>query len=69
MGSWAYCSHPGCEQGLRKPTGREVIDGEQYCREGHRNAPSVTRDDLILELAERVEELEIQIARCATKAW
>ncbi|MCP3017415.1 hypothetical protein [Cupriavidus basilensis] len=62
MGAWAYCSHPGCEQGLSKPTGREAIEGEQYCADGHRNHASMTRDEYVVELSERVEELESEVA-------
>lgn len=69
MGSWAYCRHPLCDRGLPKPTPREVIDGEQLCCDGHRNPATMTMGELVIELAERVEELETKVARCATKAW
>ena len=69
MGSWAYCRHQGCFQPLDKPTGREAIEGEQYCADGHRNHASMTKDEFIIDLDSRVRELEEQIARCATKAW
>jgi hypothetical protein len=53
---WSYCRH--CDRGLRRATMREVLDGTQYCADGHANTPNVTKNDLLVELFERVEELE-----------
>lgn len=60
MGAFAYCRV--CDTPMDKPTAREVIEGEQHCLNGHWNEPKMTRDDLLIELAERVEELETKMA-------
>jgi hypothetical protein len=57
---WSYCT--SCDEGLRRATPQEVLDGKQYCVNGHENEPNVTKEDLIAELFERVEALE-QIVR------
>lgn len=62
MGSWAYCSHPGCHQPLDKPTAYEAIEGEQYCSDGHRNRASMTKNEFIVDLDSRVRELESEVA-------
>lgn len=61
MGAYAYCIHPGCGQGLGEPTAREVVEGIQYCPALHANNPSKTRDELLIELAERIADLESKV--------
>jgi hypothetical protein len=61
MGAWAYCRHSGCEQGLDKPTAREVIEGVQRCNSGHDNEPTMTKDELLIEMYERIEALEAKV--------
>lgn len=59
---FSYCN--SCGEGLPKSTPREVTDEQQECRQCHAcNPPNVTRDDLLLELIERVEELETNVAK------
>ena len=58
---WSYCRHPGCDRGLPRATLREVVDNEQFCGGGHRNQPNVTRDEALLDMAERIEQLEGEI--------
>lgn len=61
MGShWSYCMH--CDLGLPRATMREVLDEAQYCGTGHANAPNVSKDDLLVELFERVEALEEKLS-------
>ncbi|MCW3657878.1 hypothetical protein K6L27_06855 [Burkholderia cenocepacia] len=59
--AWSYCRHSGCDQGLAKATAREVIEGVQRCASGHDNEPNITRDELLIDLAERVAELESKV--------
>lgn len=61
---WSYCRHPGCDRGLARATLREVTDDVQYCADGHENQPNVTRDEALLDLADRVERLEEQLRIC-----
>jgi hypothetical protein len=56
MGAYSYCSQ--CYNGLPKATPREVIEGGQYCASGHYNTANMTTDELLIELCERIEELE-----------
>ena len=56
---WAYCRH--CDCGLGKPTAREVVEGVQHCANGHANTVTMTKDEFLIELAERVEELEARL--------
>ena len=60
---WSYCRHQGCELGLAKATAREVIEGVQRCPAGHGNEPNITRDELLMDLAERIEELESKVSK------
>lgn len=62
MGYWAYCRHPGCFEPVPEPTIREVIADEQYCADGHKNLATMSRDDVLLELVERIEALEAEVA-------
>jgi hypothetical protein len=57
MSSWAYCV--SCHAGLSEPTAQEVVDEIVYCPHcDTQNDPHKTKDQLIVELAERVGELE-----------
>lgn len=62
MGSYAYCSHKGCEWGLSKPTLHEMRYGGWVCPAGHDNEfrGDITDllCDLVEDLQERVEALE-----------
>lgn len=55
---WEYSYCTKCDLGLRKATPREVIEDVQFCAAGHPNTPNTTRDELLLELIERVEVIE-----------
>ena len=57
MGAWAYCSWQGCERSLRKPTLRELVNKEQFCRDGHRNEPTGDLAAALGDLEEQVEWL------------
>ncbi|WP_157378464.1 hypothetical protein [Burkholderia ubonensis] len=61
--AWSYCRHPGCDQGLIRATAREVIEGVQRCQAGHVNEPNVTRDELLIDLMERIEALEAKTSK------
>lgn len=66
MGAWAYCDF--CDCGLDKPQAFEVIAGKRLCPKCDHCAPiRQTKDDLIIELAERVEALEQAIERLQQK--
>jgi hypothetical protein len=59
MGSYAYCSHKDCGRPLSKPDAQEVIYDTWRCTAGHYNYNhTYTKDDLILDMAERLEALE-----------
>ena len=60
MGAWAYCGE--CNTGLSKPTAREVVNGAQTCNNGHPNPATMTKDELLIDLAERIEQLEARLA-------
>lgn len=56
MGAWSYCE---CGQGQNRPTPQQVIDNSMECPVCHRiNEPGMTMGELLLELIERVDELE-----------
>lgn len=57
---WSYCR--GCDRGLPRATISEVVNGAQFCSAGHENTPNVSKDDLLLELFDRVEALEAKLS-------
>jgi len=57
---WSYCRE--CDKGLPKASTREVLDDAQYCSEGHKNPPNVSKNDLLVDLFERVEALESKLS-------
>ena len=59
--AYSYCREPGCEMGIGKATASEVVGGEQLCALGHSNTPNVTKDSLLVELANSVELLKLRI--------
>lgn len=62
MGAYAYCEK--CQNPFGEPTAREVIEGAKicpYCDET--NQVRKTKDDLLIELVERVEELETKLKK------
>lgn len=63
MGCWQYCPNPECGLSLPKPTPSEVVVGERECPScGTTMHPIMNQGDLIIELLERVEELEKRTA-------
>lgn len=62
MGAFSYCQHKDCDRPLAPATLDEVIEGEQTCNRGHANSPNRSRDDLLLEMAERIALLERKVA-------
>ena len=57
---WSYCR--SCDLGLPRSSMREVLEGVQCCSAGHENTPNVSKDDLLVELFERVEALEAKLS-------
>lgn len=56
MGAWAYCRC--CDNPLKKPTFRELWDGEQLCNNGHTNTPTGDMGEELDELIARLGKLE-----------
>lgn len=56
MGAWAYCCE--CDEGFDPPSAQEVVDGYRLCRKGHKNWVSTTKDELLVQLEERIKALE-----------
>jgi hypothetical protein len=57
MSSYSYCVT--CEVPIHPATLWEIIDGKQECVSGHVNPPNRTKDEFLLDLAERVQVLEM----------
>ena len=66
MSNFAYCSHRfggandgvSCGAPLGVPTAREVVSGTQTCPYGHEVPASMTRDDLLIYLEDRINGLD-----------
>lgn len=65
MSAWAYCGK--CGQGFDKPTPREIVEDERVCPNcGHGQNPRVTKAEYLIDLGERLEELEAEVKRLNT---
>lgn len=58
MGAYSYCIAPDCEMGLDAATPYDIMNGVQRCASGHANVPNREIIDVVVELWNRVEELE-----------
>lgn len=56
MSAFSYCIV--CGASMRKSDIWEVMANTHDCPYGHANRPNVTRDDIMMDLLERVERLE-----------
>lgn len=60
MSAWQYCHE--CGHGMNEPTPHDVVDGEQCCNScGHCQLPLKSLGELVLELLERIKQLEEKV--------
>jgi len=59
MGAYSYCQTADCGGGFFAASMREVINNEMLCpRCGRINTPNRTKDEVLIEMLERIETLE-----------
>ena len=60
MGAYSYCR--GCGYGLGRPTAQQIMDDEYPCPHcGVENTHCETKTELIVEMKEKIEELEFKV--------